>query len=301
MGDLPLFSAYAFSGRGLYLFWRLHDNGEPLSSLNKVERYGAVNHALYASLRHLASDVNARDASRILRLPNSIHSKTGNRVTYHRASDRVYTLEELEHALGIIRTPVAIATRTSLPKPTIEKMQGIFALNRYRAAEILRVEKHVGGWSEGTRRPRLLVYAQCLRNSGCREKVALSLVQEMAQRCQPQLDGRTAAGVVGTAYRGKCYRRKAETLCKVFGVTSEMVDELGLTSFASAKIRERRLEARRAARAQRKATIERILRAGINSKPGLAARELSAECRGYGIQISPRQVNRIIKRLGNDW
>lgn len=73
---IPYPSLVVFSGRGLQLKWFL-DNALPRAAL---PRWNACQKALVEALEPLGADRQARDASRVLRLVESLHSKSGERV-----------------------------------------------------------------------------------------------------------------------------------------------------------------------------------------------------------------------------
>lgn len=73
---IPLPSLVVFSGRGLQAKWFLED-ALPRAAL---PRWNACQKALIEALEPIGADRAARDASRVLRLVESIHSKSGERV-----------------------------------------------------------------------------------------------------------------------------------------------------------------------------------------------------------------------------
>jgi len=74
--NIPYPSLVVFSGRGLQLKWFL-GNALPRAAL---PRWNACQKALVDALEPLGADRQARDASRVLRLVASLHSKSGERV-----------------------------------------------------------------------------------------------------------------------------------------------------------------------------------------------------------------------------
>lgn len=73
---IPYPSLVVFSGRGLQLKWFL-EHALPRAAL---PRWNACQKALVEALEPLGADRQARDASRVLRLVESVHSKAGQRV-----------------------------------------------------------------------------------------------------------------------------------------------------------------------------------------------------------------------------
>ena len=70
---LPAPSIVLFSGRGLYLKWFLE---HPVPQRGIV-RWNAVERVLVDRLAHFGADPQAKDASRVLRMHNTVNSKTG--------------------------------------------------------------------------------------------------------------------------------------------------------------------------------------------------------------------------------
>lgn len=68
---IPPPSLVVFSGRGLQAKWLL-DTPLPRAAL---PRWNACQRALQSSLKHIGADAQAKDASRVLRLVDSLHSK----------------------------------------------------------------------------------------------------------------------------------------------------------------------------------------------------------------------------------
>jgi len=70
------------SGRGLWLIW-------PIVPLPReaLMRWKRIQEYLLASLSHLGADLKAKDVTRVIRMPNSINSKSGQRVSYEMQPD----------------------------------------------------------------------------------------------------------------------------------------------------------------------------------------------------------------------
>lgn len=82
--QFPQPSVIVFSGRGLQVKWLL-ENPIPTRAL---PRWQAVQRELHRRLTHLGADANSLDASRVLRLVNTVHSGSGETV---RVLHRAYT------------------------------------------------------------------------------------------------------------------------------------------------------------------------------------------------------------------
>lgn len=76
VNSFPQPSLIVFSGRGLQVKWLLE---KPLPN-RALPRWQAVQRELHRRLTHLGADANSLDASRVLRLVNTVHSGSGEMV-----------------------------------------------------------------------------------------------------------------------------------------------------------------------------------------------------------------------------
>ena len=100
--EIPPASVITRSGNGVWLLWLLADeNGKPLRGHDSIiTRWSRVQHAIQGRLARLGADAMALDAARITRVPGSINSKAGRRVSYWLQLDEiqkpfVYDLDQL--------------------------------------------------------------------------------------------------------------------------------------------------------------------------------------------------------------
>ena len=79
------------SGRGLYLIWKIYkgEDKKELPAWQKVQDY------LYEELKVFGADRQSLDAARVLRVPGSVHAKTGNTVEIEDFSNVQYTTDEI--------------------------------------------------------------------------------------------------------------------------------------------------------------------------------------------------------------
>ena len=88
---IPRPSLIIDSGRGLSLAWLIER--VPYMAL---PLWKAIQEYLYSQLKEFGADRKALDATRILRVPGSINSKSGTRVKILEKYDYVYTLREIQ-------------------------------------------------------------------------------------------------------------------------------------------------------------------------------------------------------------
>ena len=218
-GIIPQPSIIARSGRGVYLFWLLHDdsteNKLPHAWPEKIELYKACNKALNAKLRDnlLPADTKATDAARVLRTPGSIHRKALRRVKYviQVADDGkgfTYSLPELAEFLELPALDGDLPAGTcALAKPaqyrkTKEKgsvplrSHGTLKLNALRAQDLRTIEQWRGGfikrgqvYDNGHTSPGrkfvLMLYANFLRGSDATQDQAIEALASMAGNMKP--------------------------------------------------------------------------------------------------------------------
>ncbi|HBF7390209.1 TPA: DNA-binding response regulator [Clostridioides difficile] len=88
---IPIPNLIIGSGRGLTLMWLIQR--VPYMAL---PLWKAIQEYLYIQLKEFGADIKALDATRILRVPGSINSKSGTRVKILEKYDYVYTLREIQ-------------------------------------------------------------------------------------------------------------------------------------------------------------------------------------------------------------
>lgn len=170
-GRIPPASMMVRSGRGLWLFWILHDGGGRAVRAwpESIDAYCRIQRELGERLVYLEADAAARDVSRITRIPGSVHRGTGQRVAYWfqaGADGRgfSYTLENLCHTLGVHARKIHPAVRGACDAALSKRGRKGFA-GRLNLAllqfETLRTLR--GGFSEGQRGRACLIYASLLQ------------------------------------------------------------------------------------------------------------------------------------------
>jgi hypothetical protein len=265
-GTIPQPSMIAHSGRGLYVFWLLRDERNPALPQKawpeKTQVYKLCNRGLIARLREngLAADEVAFDAARVLRIPGSIHRKTGNRVGYFIRFDTagrgyLYTLREMAGFLGVLDPwpDLPPATRAAAIPPTFKrsKKKGTAPLRSVgpkrsaglRAMDLRKIEQWRGGflargqqYPDGTRsygRKRTLeIYASFLRSSGATREETILQLRGMAARTRPPYPSESndppVAEIVRGVYAGKTRLFNNDLLASNFGITPEIARALEL-------------------------------------------------------------------------
>ena len=275
-GEIPHPSMMAASGRGVYLFWFLRDEKDPAKLPHawpeKIQLYKKCNEALGERLKKCGLPADAvYDAARVLRVPGSVHRKTGRRVGYIIQAQLdlagqgfFYTLREMADFLGI---PAAIselpaATRTLAKHPKTRRRETINpgtaprriknqqALSARRAEDLITIEswregfirrgkKYPDGSTSPGRRRILTMYAGFLLGAKATREETIKALQAMAANMKPPYPSDPPADdppietIVQAAYSEKPPKWKRETLCKYLGVTDEVARELELKTIRS--------------------------------------------------------------------
>jgi len=275
-GVIPQPSIMARSGRGVYLFWLLKDEKDPTKPPHawpeKVQLYKLCNRALNARIRThgLPADKAAIDAARVLRMPGSIHGKTGRRVEYIVQLDEtgrgfVYTLPELARTLELPAPTDELppATRALARPPQYRKVKnpgsaplrshGQLKLQALRAQDVLTIETWRGGfkrrgqkYNDGStspgRRYILTLYAGFLRGARETPETTTAALRAMALNMRPPYPSDSPGedppieSIVQAEYASKTRRWGNKKLCALLGITAEVARDLELQTIRPADV-----------------------------------------------------------------
>jgi len=274
-GVIPQPSIMARSGRGVYLFWLLRDEKNPSipppAYPEKVQLYKACNRKLNEQIKThaLPADVKAHDAARVLRVPGSVHGKSGRRVVYTIQLDQagqgfVYTLLEIASFLKIpiMKSDLPVATRALAKPPQYRRTKnlgaaplrskGRQALNALRAQDLLLIENWRGGFNRrgekydngfipyaAGRCYILRMYATFL--CGAKEPLEKTkqALEAMAANMKPPYPSDSPADdppiidILQSVYKKPLLKWTNEMLCKLLGVTDDVARELELQTIRS--------------------------------------------------------------------
>lgn len=123
------------SGRGLQLIYTIAGGASP--KMEYLTRY--ITAQYITKLRHLNADTACTDVSRVFRIPNSIHSKTGNVVTEEIWNKREYHLHELYDyvtPLERVRKPQKKQKGRLLTLPPKHGIKTLYSLNSARMSDL---------------------------------------------------------------------------------------------------------------------------------------------------------------------
>jgi hypothetical protein len=267
-GIIPQPSIMARSGRGVYLFWLLRDEKDPSKPPHawpeKLQLYKLCNRALNLLIRThgLPADKAAIDAARVLRVPGSIHRKTGRRVEYIVQLDQtgrgfVYTLPELARILELPAPAADLPAATrSLARPlqyrkvkkpgsaplrshgqrqlAALRAQDLLTIETWRGGFKRRGEKYEDGSTSPGRRYVLTFYAGFLRGARETPEMTTSALRAMAANMKPPYPSDPPSEdppietIVQAEYTSKPRRWGNKKLCALLGITAEVARDLEL-------------------------------------------------------------------------
>lgn len=236
-GIIPVASLMVDSGRGFWLIYVLVDEGGGAGPVRyhprdpePLRRYRLVQESLSARIAafedRLHPDPQARDASRVTRVPGSVNTKTGTTVTYWGATIGTtglgisYTLPDLMASLDIGDTlsvpespkpkmleaqaiitqrlearPLQV-TLDGVPVPFLRppkkgthpgRARGLKSMYKGRLADLERLMQMRGSFVEGMRNRAALILAVTLRGVGNDEGTVLRHLTQMGKACTPEL------------------------------------------------------------------------------------------------------------------
>lgn len=208
---IPAFTMIAGSGRGCYAVWLLHDpktgEGIPATPQN-VMRYKALHKSLHTLMpKWLKPDPKAIDATRILRLSQTLNSTANRPCQWFMVSNARYTLNEIDVYLRTGKPPqLELLPDYQAPpeglRPIVERdmyparRNGYLAVNSMRLHDLELIEQFRGGFLHGGweyedghrspgRRFLLSLYCQYSYAVGTLPVDIKRKVRDMAARCTP--------------------------------------------------------------------------------------------------------------------
>ena len=216
-GKIPPPSLFTMS-RGVWVIWQLHDkrnHAEPLRAYpdSVVTRWTKVQNALHTACAAIGSDAAARHAATVTRVPGSVNSKNGKRVSYMLPADAygqpfTYTLDELE-AVMLPHVPMVVdvvplplvpkSTNLKLSKRALKGWHGRWHRMQALMAQLRNMR---GGWKVGVRSSAMHYVALTLRALKADSKqVQRVLAEHLTGMAQPAGDGFTMSDAM-RVYRG---------------------------------------------------------------------------------------------------
>jgi hypothetical protein len=225
-GEIPRISGHADSGRGLWVFWLLHDRDDPTMAQRafpeKIRLYEAIQHEFHRRLRHLFAD--AKDVLRVARVPGSMNTKSGTLAHYDfrrsNGAPLTYTLADLATQLGIeLKPPPRRDARTQGKVPN--RKRGYDALAARRLREFERLWTIRGNFRQGCRNHAVFVYAWLLRCNRHTTAAAEIKILEFGRDCRPPLAPSECRNAVKSAYKPAMRKMRDATISDFLGITPD--------------------------------------------------------------------------------
>jgi len=217
-GDLPVPSAIVRSGRGLWLFWLLHDEADKSQAhlgayadnqRNHLQLYARINREIGRRLAELGADPVATDAARYVRVPGSFRNDVEEEVLWQwedPSGETVvsYSLLDLGEKLGVNKTAShkpAAQTEPAGKHPL--RRHGFIAANANKLAAFQSLHGLRGGFAEGKRSIAAFIFAVSLKWAGRSRTVATRELEEFGRTCRPPFPQAECHSAVKSAYKKK--------------------------------------------------------------------------------------------------
>lgn len=281
---IPPASIIGRSGRGVYLLWLLTSErlgAQQRAFPQEIALYKQINKAIISNLDEyrpeLSIDKVAFDASRILRIPGSVHTKADAKVIFmvqvvQGGRVPTYTLGQLAQRFEIPVMPPPsspseiylrpIKSRGSAPA----RRKGKIATGNYRLSDLLTLAQHRGGFKQGKRWKSISNACYFAKAAGYTLRDIEKQARKLAKKCQPPYpsdkNDTPISEIVKAIWVRYTPRFNNDYLARFFDVTPELADELDLHSIIPAKVaRERAKEPSQQAqdRTQRRKIIKQII------------------------------------------
>ena len=217
-GDLPGPSAIVRSGRGLWLFWLLHDEADKSQAhlgayadnlRNHLQLYARINREIGCRLAELGADPVATDAARYVRVPGSFRNDVEEEVLWQwedPSGETVlsYSLLDLGERLGVNKTTArkpAAQTEPAGKHPL--RRHGFIAANANKLAAFQSLQGLRGGFAEGKRSIAAFIFAVSLKWAGRSRTEATRELEEFGRICRPPFPQAECHSAVKSAYKKK--------------------------------------------------------------------------------------------------
>lgn len=194
-GSVPPPSLYVDSGRGLWVFWLLREQGHPIRAgedWENTDTWDRIQRQLARRLSDIEPDYGAQDAARVTRIPGSINGKSDRRVVYHWTADQhnqpfFYGLHELASMLNV-RITLKGREHNAYVDPVARErgVRGHAALNRTRMARLTTLINYRGRTPEGCRSRTAALLASFMHRCK-RDDILNRLIEFGREQCSPPL------------------------------------------------------------------------------------------------------------------
>jgi hypothetical protein len=233
---IPCPNILAKSGRGVWLFWLLHDakGGDlPQRAFNdRIDEYCTLQRAIAERFSRFMAD--AKDASRVARVPGSLNSKSDVVVHYRLLGDErrhpvTYTLRELANRFGVKPKQYHAKVKAAFDeRESTERYRGWKSLQAKRVRQFETLRSMRGGFSEGCRNHAAVLYTHFLTQNGIRGVDLERHLEEFAAECRPALSNSELRGAIQTGRKMKTgsWSISNQTIAQWLDITPDEADQL---------------------------------------------------------------------------
>lgn len=305
----PTFVVY--SGRGLYLFWQIES--VPAKYKQVLKLFNHIQEFLIDTLKDFGADPQAKDVMRVLRVPSSINTKTGEEVRILKYSEKFYTMRCLQQFMNeaLMIDIDAFKKPSDKPKRTkkgkVKYLYNYYTLAVARASDLRTLCKLRNYEIEGYRNAFVHVYAYQMFLVHNNYHVARSFTLDFNDDLQAPLPKQEVEAVIKSTFRAyeshrndvsKGYNYKNETLIQLFDITADeqrqlksIIDKQEKQRRNTEQHRERRrsedgLTSRERALQEKLASVSELLKQGLKQK------EIAEK-----LGLDKRHVSKLVKRL----
>ena len=232
----PTFVVY--SGRGMYLFWQIES--VPAKYKQVLKLFDHIQSFFIDTLKELGADSQAKDVARVLRVPTSFNTKTGEEVRILQFHHYRYTMRYLQQfmndALMInledLQKP---KKKTPKTKSKVKYLYNAFTLAVARANDLKKLCQLRNYDIAGYRNAFVHVYAYLMFLVHNNYHVARGMICDFNEDLQEPLSKSEMEAIVKStfkAYEGhredisKGYNYKNETLINLLAITEEEQQQL---------------------------------------------------------------------------
>jgi len=212
-------SAIISSGRGLYLKWFLN-TAVPARAL---PRWNAVQRTIVDRFAHYGADPRAKDASRILRLENTVNTKNGEIVKIIDGNMNMYDFDAIAFEILPAPRPDRKPTERILPALTVinggksKKIEGlrplnIATLNWDRFGDLRKLKEIRGGTVPEGHRDTFLFLSCCMLAWAVSPERLYRETAGLAHEFCPEMSTETCRQFASSAYKRALLAQKGERI-----------------------------------------------------------------------------------------
>lgn len=230
------------SGRGLYAIWKIED--VPGRYKHTKSLYGHIQQYIFELFKDYGADANSKDIARVLRVPNSLHTKTNRRVkVIYFNPDAHYTMSMFQQFVDPFEIYINKDCKKARNKPVsrskrksnIKQLFNIYTLYKARANDLELLCKLRNYDLKGMRNNILFIYHYFMMHIHRNEQVALYKTLNLNDRFIDPLTKGSVKSYIQSSVRAyyehledktKGYNYKNETLIDLYNITPEEQEQL---------------------------------------------------------------------------